>query len=84
MNWFAVSVFVFLLAVIVGGGYYLFFSPTPGIEVIAPLPLASAEDLAQAKLDVAGILNNPVLKGLRQYGSAPGVGSVGKRNPFAP
>lgn len=84
INWFAVFVFLFLLAVIVGGGYYLFFSPTPGIEVITPAPLESAEALSRATFDPAGILNDPVLKKLRQKETSPGVGAIGKQNPFVP
>lgn len=84
INWFAVCVFLFLFAVIVGGGYYLFFAPTPGIEMITPAPLESSEALSRATFDPVGILNNPVLKGLRQQGISPGVGNLGRRNPFVP
>lgn len=82
INWFAVFVFLFLFAVVVGGGYYLFFAPTPGIEVITPVPLQSAEKLSRVRFDLTNILNNPILKGLREYGTAPGVGNMGKKNPF--
>lgn len=84
INWFAVCVFLFLFAVIGGGGYYLFFAPTPGIEVITPAPLRSAEAVSRVRFDPAGILNNPTLKNLRQQGTTPGIGSIGKRNPFLP
>lgn len=84
INWFAVFAFLFLFTVIGGGGYYLFFAPTPGIEVITPVPLQFAETLSHATFDPSGILNNPVLKGLRQQGTAPSVGSIGRHNPFLP
>jgi len=81
-NWFAIIVFVFFLIVIVGGGYYLFFAPVPGIEIIAPLALETAAELSQLQLDPTALINNPVLKNLRQYGSLPGTGALGRENPF--
>jgi hypothetical protein len=84
INWFAVGVFVFLLLVIAGGGYFLFFAPTPGIELIAPIELQSAERLSAVKLDSAAIVNDPVLKTLRQYGTPPLTQTSGRRNPFSP
>ena len=81
-NWFAILVFVFLLLVILGGGYFLFFAPTPGIEIITPTPLESAEKLSQVKLDPSKIINDPILKTFRQYGTVPSTGNVGRPNPF--
>lgn len=84
INWFAIVIFVFLLAVIFGGGYFLFFAPTPGIEIIAPTDLASAEKLSELTLDPSQVINNPALKGLRQQGTVPSTGTLGKQNPFSP
>ncbi len=84
VNWFGILVFLFLLGVIFGGGYFLFFGPTPAIEIIAPVQLDAADKIAQVKLDAAGVVNSPVLKNFRQYGTAPGVGSLGRSNPFLP
>ncbi len=81
-NWFAVLVFLFLIAVIFGGGYFLFFSPTPGIDIIIPTPLVSAEKISKVTIDSAQIINNPVLKNLRHYGTTPSAGNVGRQNPF--
>lgn len=81
-NWFAIFVFLFLLAVIAGGGYFLFFSPTPAIDIIIPSSLDTAEALSEVQINPSAIINNPVLKGLRQYGSSPSIGTVGRQNPF--
>ncbi len=81
-NWFAIIVFLFLLAVIAGGGYFLFFSPTPGIDIIIPRSLDSAEALSEIQIDPSAIIGSPVLKSLRQYGSEPSIGTVGRQNPF--
>lgn len=84
VNWFGIFVFFFLLTVIFGGGYFLFFGPTPAIEIIAPVQLDSADKISQVKLDAETIMENPVLNTFREYGTAPGVGSLGRSNPFLP
>lgn len=84
VNWFGILVFIFLLAVIIGGGYFLFFGPTPAIEIIAPVELNTADKIAGIKLDATKIIESPVLKGFQQYGTVPGVGSLGRPNPFIP
>ena len=82
VNWFAIAVFLFLLAVIFGGGYFLFFAPTPAIELITPEPLHDAEALSQVTLDPASVINSPAFKNLRRYGTPPAGGNTGKQNPF--
>jgi hypothetical protein len=84
VNWFAVLVFLFLLLVIVGGGFLLFFGPTPLIETVAPAGLQATDRLAEAQFDSSKIVNDPVLQSFRTYGTVPSVGSVGRANPFAP
>jgi len=81
-NWLALAVFIFLFLVIIGGGYFLFFAPTPGIEIIAPSQLEELSGLAGAEFDPAKLINDPIFKGLRQYGSLPSVGQLGRDNPF--
>ncbi len=81
-NWFAVFVFFFLFAVILGGGYFLFFSATPGIEIIAPTSLQKTEAISQATIDSSRVINNPVLKTFREYGTVPSIGTIGRSNPF--
>lgn len=84
VNWFGVFIFIFLLTVICGGGYFLFFGPTPAIEIIVPVQLDSAERISAVQLDAEAIMKNPVLNNFRDYGTAPGVGSLGRSNPFLP
>lgn len=84
VNWFGIFVFIFLLGVISFGGYFLFFGPTPAIEIIAPIELDAAEKISNIKLDAGKIIESPVLKSFRQYGTAPGVGTLGRQNPFLP
>ncbi len=81
-NWFAVIVFIFILAVILGLAYFLFFAPTPGIEIIVPSQLEEAAGLAELELDPNKLISDPVLKSLRQYGTQPSIGIIGRDNPF--
>lgn len=82
VNWFGILVFIFLLGVIFGGGYFLFFGPTPAIEIIAPVELGAADKIAGIKLDAGKVIESPVLKTFKQYGTDPGVGNLGRQNPF--
>ncbi len=81
-NWFALLTFVFLLAVIFGGAYFLFFASSPGIEIIAPASFQSTAELSRVEFDPSQIISNPTLKTLRQYGNLPNVGNLGRDNPF--
>ena len=83
-NWFGIFIFLFFLAVILGGGYFLFFAPTPGIAVIVPQGLAQTEAISGATIDPSSLVNDPVLKTFREYGTVPSVGTLGRPNPFAP
>ena len=47
ISWFGVLTSVFFLLLILIGGYYLFFAPTPGIEIVAPSALKTAVDLSK-------------------------------------
>jgi hypothetical protein len=82
VNWFSLLVTVFFLIVIIGGGYLLFFTETPGIEVVSPSVLRSTSEIAEIQLDPSGVVNHPELKGLKQYGGLPSVGNVGRPNPL--
>lgn len=82
INWFGIIVFIFLLSVIIGLVYFLFFTETPGIEVVAPSILQKTEKIADIQFDPSEVISHPVLKNLRQYGAMPGVGQLGRPNPF--
>lgn len=81
-NWLAIVVFIFLLAVIFGGAYLLFFAPTPGIEVVAPTLLKTTAEISQIRFDASAVINHPSLKTLRQFGGLPTVGQLGRPNPL--
>jgi len=83
-NWFGFFTVIFLLLVIFGGAYYLFFAPAPGIEIIAPLPLEQAGELSRIQFDPAAVVQSPQFKRLKVYSGLPGVGVLGRSDPFSP
>ena len=84
VNWFSVLTSVFFLLLILIGGYYLFFAPTPGIEIVAPSALQSAVDLSQITFDPSSVVNSRQFKSLKIYTGLPGTGVLGRGNPFQP
>jgi len=82
ISWFGLFAFLFLLIVVVGGAYFLFFTATPGVEVIAPSVLKSTSELAEVEFDPSEVINHPRLKGLKQFGGLPTIGSTGRLNPL--
>ncbi|MBM3281593.1 MAG: hypothetical protein FJY91_02515 [Candidatus Harrisonbacteria bacterium] len=82
-NFFTFLFFIFLFFVVIGGAYYLFFAPTPGIEIVAPSSLQSSEEIADVKFDPGSVIGDPVLKNLRQFGAPPEPGDLGRSNPFS-
>ncbi len=82
-NWFVIFVFIFIFGIIVLGGYFLFFSPTPLIDKIAPAGGVTIEKISEVTLDFSKIVDDPVLKSFTPYGTVPSIGTVGRPNPFA-
>lgn len=71
-------------AALVAGTYYLFFAPTPFIEVIVPTELESISKISEGGLNVTAVFNSPVYQSLRQYAAEVEVGDLGRPNPFSP
>lgn len=82
--WFAIIATLFIIATIIAGAYFLFFAPAPGIEVVVPAPLASANQLSFIEVDPTTVINSKDFRTLRSYTGLLGVGSVGRANPFLP
>ncbi len=82
INWFALSVIILIIAVIVGGTYYLFFTSTPFVERVAPPRLQSLEELSNIRLQPEAIINDPKFQILKQYINPIETGQTGKTNPF--
>lgn len=82
INWFAISITTFAVAFVVFGIYYLFFAPTPGIEIVVPSTLDTASRITSLEVDPSAVLNSRQFRLLRVYTGLPSVGQVGRSNPF--
>lgn len=77
-------IIVIAAAALVAGTYYLFFAPTPFIEVIVPTELESISRISESGLNVSTVFNSPVYQSLRQYAAPVEIGEIGRANPFGP
>lgn len=82
VNWSMVTGVIVVLAIIVGGAYFLFFAPVPGIESIIPSRQQITDELSKVSLDTSTVLGNEEFKRLRQYSGVPAAGQLGRSNPF--
>ncbi|MBN2197889.1 hypothetical protein JW698_01690 [Candidatus Wolfebacteria bacterium] len=82
INWFALSIIVLVITVIIAGTYYLFFADIPFVEKVAPARLKSLEELSNIKLQPEMIINNSKFQTLKQYINPIESGEIGKINPF--
>lgn len=82
INWFALSVIVLVIAVIIVGIYYLFFTDTPFVERVVPANLQSIEELSNIDLKPETIINNSNFQVLKQYINPIELEEAGKANPF--
>jgi len=81
--WLVVIIFVFLLAFLFFGAYYLFFRPVPGDqEVVVSPELQSISRVSKITLDVSSVTDSPVYKSLLKQVSDPSLGVFGRANPF--
>ena len=82
VNWFAISVTGFAVAFVIFAIYYLFFAPTPGIEIVVPSTLDTASQITSLEVDPSAVLNSRQFRLLRVYTGLPSVGQLGRANPF--
>ena len=71
-----------ILLVLVGGVYFLFFAPTPGIEVLVP-----SEQKVTAQLSAIQLNTQPAVEAFtsgkfKRYAAPVSTGQVGRLNPF--
>ena len=79
------TVFIVFIVIAVVGifAYLLFFATPPRIEPILPANLRATNDISRVQfVDLVEVVNSESFKSLELFGSIPGVGSVGRANPF--
>jgi len=82
INWLSIGIIILIISTIIIAAYYLFFTPVPFIEKIAPARLQSLQDLSRIKLEPEAIINSSNFQILRQYVNPIEIGPVGKNIPF--
>lgn len=84
-NWFRIAAFVLA---ILGFGvtiYYLFFAPSPRIEVIIPEPLEHLGQVSEIEfIDPTFVVESPAFKRLGDVSRRLTPGTLGRQNPFLP
>jgi len=85
INWIMILSIAFAIIFIGALTYYLFFAPTPQIDIVLPQPLDQAKTISSLEFtDPSVVVNSPSFQSLRQYVGTPGVGTLGRSNPFVP
>ena len=81
-NWKGLATVAAIILAIGGAAYFLFFTPVPAIEIIVPPAARSIEELSGVQFDPASVVNSEDFRSLRRYGGQPGIGQIGRLNPF--
>jgi len=81
LNWKVIGAVTAAVVILGGGVYFLFFSPTPVIEVIIPPAVRSTSELSNIRFDPGPVAQSLSTK-FKNYAGKPAVGKAGRRNPF--
>lgn len=83
VNWVSILFVVFIIGFLIFAIYYLFFAPSPKLDVVLPPPLERASQIAKIEfVDPNVVLGSSSFRRLRSYVGPPGIGSLGRPNPF--
>ena len=83
-NWFALVAVIIVVGIIFAGVYFVFFQKPEFIEIVAPKQLETISKLSRVKFDPTAVIDSPVFKKLRTYGSPLTLPVTGRDNPFLP
>ncbi len=86
VNWVGVIAGVIVAALVLSGGYYIFFKD-PGVidKIIPPRTLQNVSGLSSSNIDPNEVINLPIFKLLQDYSTQLPLPPVGNRsNPFSP
>ena len=82
VNWTALIVIVVSTLVVFGGAYYLFFAPTPGIEVLVPTEQRVTSQLSGLQFNTQTVVEVFNAGRLKRYAAPTSLGATGRVNPF--
>ncbi len=83
-NWFSLTVWILLIALVFGLAYFLFFKQPEWVEILKPPGYENTTKLAKIHLDPSEVIQSEVFKSLKQYSEPPTIGEIGRPNPFLP
>ena len=83
VNWVGILFVIFIIGFLVFAVYYLFFAPSPKLDVVLPAPLERASQISELEfIEPATVLNSTAFRKLQNYVGPPAVGVLGRSNPF--
>ncbi len=83
VNWIGLLSATFGILFLIFAVYYLFFAPSPKLEAVLPAPLERASQISELEfIEPTIIINDPNFRKLQNYAGPPGVGTLGRANPF--
>jgi hypothetical protein len=83
LDWFPLGVGLFVLIVLGAAVYFLFLSPAPFIEKLAPISGPETADTFSGLIDPTSVINNTSFSLLHLYVPNPDPGQIGRDNPFS-
>ncbi len=83
-NWAGILLALVVIALLFGGGYFLFFKKPQLIEVVLPPELVSLRPLTEAPFDPQEVISSPNFKALKDYSGELTLPFAGRDNPFKP
>lgn len=82
VNWTALIVAGALTFLLFGVTYFLFFSPTVGIEALVPTEQKVTAQISTIQLDTRPVVDVFNSGRLKRFAAPPSAGQVGRSNPF--
>jgi len=83
VNWVKILFVVFVVGFLIFVAYYLFFAPSPKLDIVLPDPLQRASQISNIDfVDPGQVLNHQNFKRLQNFVAPPLISNLGRSNPF--
>ena len=85
VNWIRLLFVVFIIGFVGFASYFLFFAPSPQLDIVLPEPLQQAERVESvSSIKPNDVLGLPAFRSLQVFIGPPSIGTLGRENPFQP
>ncbi|PIR89580.1 MAG: hypothetical protein COU07_01640 [Candidatus Harrisonbacteria bacterium CG10_big_fil_rev_8_21_14_0_10_40_38] len=85
INWIKLLFVLFIVGFVIFAAYFLFFAPSPQLDVVLPEPLEQAERIGSvSSIKPNDVLGLPAFRALQVFVGPPSIGTLGRDNPFQP